>query len=155
MNAYAYLDCLRERICKCGWKVAVRGGGCHVGPREERQMRYCSAGSRWHGVPGRRATTSAFATALNKSTKFPRSFNESWARIVIWRISSLEDFLALMDYGSSIPKDQNDQGPRHPGHMGEDTLGCRVGCWVNQFYIIKSKISMDCPTLVIGQRRCV
>ena len=29
---------------------------------------------------------------------------------------------------SSIPKDQNDQGPRHPGHMGEDTLGCRVGC---------------------------
>ena len=28
----------------------------------------------------------------------------------------------------SIPKDQYDQGPRHPSHMGEDTLGCRVGC---------------------------
>ena len=104
-------------------------------------MRYCSAGSRWHGVPGRRATTSAFATALNKGTKVSRSFNESWARIVIWRISSLEDFLALMDYGSSIPKDQNDQGPRHPGHMGGDTLGCRVGCSGVQIYImIKSKI---------------
>ena len=32
----------------------------------------------------------------------------------------------------SIPKDQNDQGPRHPGHMEGDTLGCRVGCLVNQ-----------------------
>ena len=42
---------------------------------------------------------------------------------------------------SSIPKDQNDQGPRHPGHMGGDTLGCRVGCSGVQIYImIKSKI---------------
>ena len=41
----------------------------------------------------------------------------------------------------SIPKDQNDQGPQHPGHMGGDTLGCRVGCSGVQIYImIKSKI---------------
>ena len=44
----------------------------------------------------------------------------------------------------SIPKDQNDQGPRHPGHMGGDTLGCRVGCSGVQIYImINSKISME------------
>ena len=38
----------------------------------------------------------------------------------------------------SIPKDQNDQGTRHSSHMGGDTLECRVGCWVNQFYIMKA-----------------
>ena len=37
---------------------------------------------------------------------------------------------------TSIPKDQNDQGPRHPGHMGGDTLGCRVGCSGVQIYIL-------------------
>ena len=35
--------------------------------------------------------------------------------------------------GYSIPKDQNDQGPRHSSHMGGDTLECRVGSLVNQF----------------------
>ena len=42
---------------------------------------------------------------------------------------------------NSIPKDQYDQGLRHPSHMGGDTLGCRVGCSGVQIYImIKSKI---------------
>ena len=36
----------------------------------------------------------------------------------------------ILLHTTSIPKDQYDQGPRHPGHMGGDTLGCRVGCRV-------------------------
>ena len=43
------------------------------------------------------------------------------------QINHLEEFITE----TSIPKDQNDQGSRHPGHMGGDTLGCRVGCLVS------------------------
>ena len=58
------------------------------------------------------------------------------------KVKKLENFLNKRGL-SSIPKDQNDQGPRHPGHMGGDTLGCRVGCSGVQIYIMKkSKISM-------------
>ena len=34
----------------------------------------------------------------------------------------------VLIFTTSIPNDQYDQGPRHPSHMGGDTLGCRVGC---------------------------
>ena len=37
---------------------------------------------------------------------------------------------------SSVLEDQANQGLRHPGQMGGNTLECRVGSLVNQFYII-------------------
>ena len=44
-----------------------------------------------------------------------------------WRLSIISRHAGISD-----PKDQADQGLRHPGHMGGDTLGCRVGSLVNQ-----------------------
>ena len=47
---------------------------------------------------------------------------------------------------ASVLEDQADQVLRHPGHMGGDTLECRVGCLVNQFYIMILPVSKNLET---------